>query len=75
MYRITRSIIAGQPQAIRDAFKRRGILDYCSAVVPEVRSSEQRVFVMSGGVVRPADSTIVMDVAREVAGEQTRSAA
>lgn len=75
MYRITRSIIAGQPAALRDAFRRRGILDYCTAVSPNPRPLEARVFVMDDGRIQPADGQVVMQVAREVGGEQIRSAA
>lgn len=75
MYRITRSILAGQPQAIRDAFQRRGILDYCTAYMPAPRPAETRVFVMSDGRVQPADGQVVMQVAREFDGGQIRSAA
>lgn len=66
MYRITRSIIEGQP-AIREAFERRGIADYAIAVPEGARPFETtQVFVMESGQVLPSDASTVAAVAEEV---------
>lgn len=65
MYRITSSIIAGQPERIREAFRRRGILDYCTAVSPRDQEPRDQVFVKADGTIVPSDSRVVADVARE----------
>jgi len=64
-YRIKTSIIENQP-AVQAAFRARGILGYCNALLPGHRSRCTQGFVLESGEVVPARSEVTQEIAREI---------